>query len=136
MVDKAAPIPAGTVLNADGRTSVPITLDTATTMSILVKITAKSGTTPGLNIWLEEYSEGVGDYFPVPYHQQITEGATPGTDVSASAGRKNINGPAAATDVGKHRAMYEIVPGGKYFLRWALTGTTPTFTLGADVWMK
>jgi hypothetical protein len=116
-------IAAGTLIATDGNMAVDVTLATDTMGSVVLDISAVTGTTPTLDVWMEKYDQTPQKYFPVPYDQQLTEPATPGDDAAANTHRKNITGTAAVAAVGKHHATYKHLPGGRYRLRWHVTGT-------------
>jgi len=130
-------IAAGTILAADGNMAVDVTLATDTMGSVALDVSAVTGTaTPTLYMWLEKYDSTPQKYFPVPYDQQLTEPATPGDDAAGNQHRKNITGTAGVTAAGKHHATYKHLPGGRYRLRWRVTGSFTAgqgFTVGAGL---
>jgi len=132
-------IAAGSLISGDGNMAAPAELATATMGSVTLKIATVTGTSPLLDMWLELYDQTAADYFPVPCDFQLTEPATPKTDVAVATYRKNINGPASVATAGKHHAVYKHLPAGKYRLRWVCSGTFTAgqgFTVSAGMEVK
>jgi len=99
---------------------------------VTLDITAVSGTTPTLDVWLQGYDRFAKQWFDVPYDQALTS-ASAAADLAATANRRNINGTASATAVSQHVAVYKHLPFEKVRLQWKIGGSTPSFTFSAGI---
>lgn len=87
-----------------------------TTLAVDVNVTAVSGTTPTLDVFLERQGAD-GVWYQVWHPTQIIAVGQASTSV----------GPGAATPA---------VLTSKLRLRWAIGGTTPSFTFSASIWAR
>lgn len=116
--------------------SVPV--PTITMLEAYLRLTAVSGSTPALDVWLESSPDDGVNWYVLPYDQRIT---TPvagiNLDSAADLNRRNINGTASlvAADAGKaFVGKYKVMPGDLVRPRWIISGATPSFTF--EVWFK
>ena len=108
-----------------------IQIPTFSQMLVGVDVTAVSGTTPAMDIYLQGSDDGGTTWYDMPYDLQMTTAAAP-ADIDANETRRNINGTAAAAATGKHLAIYKEIPTDTVRLRWVISGTTPSFTFSAS----
>lgn len=98
--------------------------------SVILAITAVSGTNPTLHAWLQGSNDGGTTWADVPAIQVLTSATTTG-EQTASALKRNIC--TAATTASQFCAHYYTLPG-QIRLHWEIGGTsTPTFTFTAGV---
>lgn len=115
---------------ATGATSwIPI--PTFSMFMVGLDITAASGTTPALSLWLQGSDDGGLTAFDFPYDLQLTLNAA-AADLTANTNRRNITGTAAVAAPGKHIAIYKEIPTDAVRLSWVISGTTPSFTFSAS----
>lgn len=112
---------------------------------VTVDVTAVSGTTPTMHVWLQASNDNGATWFDLPYEMRLTDANASGTQatggqqppaylptsagapVENTTGGRNINGSAAIAAVGKWVAIYRTF--GDYVrARWIIAGTTPSFT--------
>lgn len=113
-------LPAGTVITASGN-SGPLTLGTnvdPTTLDVVVNITAVSGTSPTITFKIQRDA----DAEPAP-HPPVSYAAGTSSAALTAVGRTVISAPVAVSARGTNPRYYR--------LAWVVTGTTPSFTLGA-----
>ena len=113
-------LPAGTVITASGQTG-PLTLATdadPTTLDVVIDITAVSGTTPSITFKVERDN----DADPATYPPATWTAGTSSAALTAP-GRTVVSAPAAFGSRDTNPPYYRLV--------WTVTGTTPSFTLGA-----
>ncbi len=106
-------------------------IPTFSQMLVGVDITAASGTTPALDIYLQGSDDGGTTWYDIPYDLALTTNAA-AADLTATAQKRNINGTAAVAAAGKHVAIYKEIPTDTVRLRWVISGTTPSFTFSAS----
>lgn len=135
MSQRSIELSASAVQSASGN-SAAVHVPTITMADITLDITAKTGTSPTLELWLQASHQEAGPWFDVPYDQQLTHTGT-GTDTTANTNKRNINGTSAANDVSQHMARYKHLPAAYYRIAWAIGGTAgPTFTFSARMEAK
>jgi len=123
MVASAAQISTGN--------SAAFPVPTMSMLMVAVDITAVSGTTPTMGIYLQVSDDGGTTWFDMPYDLQLTFAAA-AADVTAFTARRNINGSALAAGTAKYLAIYKEIPGDTVRLAWVIGGTTPSFTFSAS----
>jgi hypothetical protein len=94
--------------------------------AISLNITAASGTTPKLTVWLQESDDGGTSWYDVTADVVQKSVATAAED-AALASKRNIctEADAAAT----YRAHYSNLNSDYYRLKYVLSGTSPQFTV-------
>lgn len=97
-----------------------------TMLLVAARITASSGTSPTMGLWLQWSPDGT-NWYDLPYDAQLTKN-TAAADLTANTSKRNINGTALATGASLHTALYRHVPAGYLRAIWVFGGTTPTFT--------
>ena len=122
---------ASAVQSASGN-SASFPIRTQTMAVVGIDITATSGTSEALDIWLQVSDDGGDTWYDFIYSQQMTSDDA-AADINAAATNRNINGVSSALDVGKHLAIYRHLPAGHVRLKWVISGTTPTFTFSASL---
>lgn len=113
-------VAAGTVITASGQTG-PLAMESNadTPLSVYASITAASGTTPSITFGIEFDSDPGGATWPVGGYAA----ATTGTAQTAS-GADVLVASASPPRTGSGDTRY-------YRITWTVSGTTPSFTLGA-----
>jgi len=114
-----------------------------TQMTVIVDVTAASGTSPTLEVFLQASCDGGVTWADLPYLMRMTDNNTSATEgkggfqpdastaaaspvENAKAGR-NINGQTTISAVARFLATYREFP--DYVrARWVIGGTTPSFT--------
>ena len=114
-------------------------------LAVYVDITAASGTSPTLALFIQTSSDDGTTWFDMPYDLRLTDnnasatqgsgGVPAGTDLATSAGApventrggRNINGVTSLAAVARLFASYHAF-GDKIRVRWVIGGTTPSFT--------
>jgi hypothetical protein len=113
-------LPAGTVLAASGHTVDVVPDNDTTSVTVTITVTAVSGTTPSLTVTVQPAT-------PPPSHQ--------GEDEPVAAFDAGVSS-AAITTPGTYTVTLTPAPYGGglwpryYRVSYAITGTTPSFTLG------
>jgi hypothetical protein len=97
---------------------------------VTVEVTAKSGTTPTLKVWLQASDDSGESWYDYPYDQAMLTSSS-GTDVTASTNKRNICESADA--LGQWAAVYKHLPPGNVRARWDIGGTTPSFTFSVKL---
>lgn len=87
-----------------------IPIPTLTMGQMYVDVTAVSGTTPQMALWLQTAPEEAGPWTDMPYDLQMTT-ATAATDIDANETRRNVTGTAVITATGKHLAIFKHMAG-------------------------
>jgi hypothetical protein len=113
----------GTVITASGQSSaMTLSSDAVATLNAYVTITAASGTTPSVTFGIAfDNDANSNNYPPVSYAAATTGSAqtTTGADVLVAT----ATAPTTASD-GVTTTNY-------YRITWTVSGTTPSFTIGA-----
>jgi len=103
-----------------------VTLPACSRLYTVLNITAASGTTPTLDVWIQGSADGL-TWADLPYDTALINSTAAG-DVTASTGRRNINGTTSAVAVGTFIAGYLTTVFPAYRVEWVIGGTTPSFT--------
>lgn len=116
-------------------------LSTAVFMSVGVDITAVSGTTPQLDLWLECSDDGGTTYYEVPAARVLKSTRSASAAPVAAANSVTINARDivdAYTTAAAARfwADYPELPSDYCRLAWTVSGTTPLFTLSVSAVTK
>ena len=104
--------PSPSVLTASG-VSAPIAINSVEYLAVDVSVTAVSGTTPSMLLYIERQGAD-GNWYPIWTSSAITAVGLTSTSIGSG-----MTIPAAL--------------GSTIRLRWAITGTTPSFTLTASL---
>lgn len=110
--------------NASGNTD-KFKVPALSMLALFLRVTASSGTTPTLGLWLQWSPDGT-NWYDVPYDLQLTSNPA-AADLTANASKRNVNGAALATGAGSHVGVFKHVPSGYIRGIWVMAGTTPTF---------
>jgi hypothetical protein len=124
-------IPAGSILTTTGQgSSKPVA---AATMAVMgVDLTAFSGASATITIWLEGSASGL--WYPVPFDWRTKSSAAAADVASGTAGNRNaVN---VETAVSRWAAYYKHLPWEAVRLSYVLSGTTPNVTIGAWLALK
>lgn len=110
-------LPAGTVTTANGSVIVPVTSNVdASTLDVVLDITAVSGTAPTLVISVERDAEPQRGTFPPTVFSAATS-----TAAITAAGRTVLSVPAAIGPLTGTSPIF-------FRLSWTVGGTAPSFT--------
>jgi len=106
------------------------------TVEVGISTGTVTGTAVAMNIWAEFSPDNGTTWYPKAYDQALTGTPTAALDLTATSGKTNINGASAwteASDNVKVSALYRDWPADLMRLTWAMTGTTPSVPVTADV---
>jgi len=101
-----------------------------------IDITAFSGTTPTLTVWLQASDDGGTTWFDVPNDLALISATTAATGTMSSTARRNIVDTLVISAAQKHFALYRQLPGDTVRLNWVISGTTPSITFSASMVAK
>lgn len=99
-------------------------------MVVLVDVTAVSGTTPQLTLYLQTSRDGGSTWFDLIHDGAVVLSAGAVEGQGSPRGTRNIVGTATATL--KASAQYEGAIGDYVRVAWVISGTTPSFTFQVD----
>lgn len=116
--------------------SAAISTATATQLMVGVDVTAQSGTTPVLDLWLQVSDDGGTTWYDMPADLTLKTANTAGTGtLSSSPGARDIvDNLSAAT--GQFLGIYKHIATDRVRLKWIISGTTPSFTFSASMVAK
>jgi len=102
-------------------------LETAKDLVLTVNVTAISGTSPILDLWLQVSDDGGTTWYDYPADVRLNSvnDATGGT--VSSAQRDAINGISTGA-TGQYLATYRSVASDRVRVKWITSGTSPSFT--------
>jgi len=96
-------------------------------MVVYVAVTAKSGTTPVLDLWLQGSSDGGTTWFDLTHESSLTDASSSATEGAVQTNKRDIV-PGLSDALGSFSAKYSIF-GDFVRVRWVLSGTGgPTYT--------
>lgn len=100
-----------------------------TEMLVVVNVTAVSGTTPTLSVYLQSSSDGGTTWYDLPHGGSLILSSVAQQGAVEPSGNRNII--SGATGTLKAAARYVVF--GQYVrAAWAIGGTTPSFTFEVD----
>ena len=116
------------------------TLNFQTMLTVLVDVTAWSGTLPTLDPWLQGSDDGGTTWVSVPCDlAMLTSSPETATNVVAVASSRNISGAAsvAISAVKQYCGIYQFFPFDVFRMKFIIGGSaTPTVTFSASVVAK
>lgn len=124
---------ASAALIASGNTA-KFALETASEIMVGVNVTAQSGTTPVLDMWLQVSDDGGTTWYDMPADYTLKTNNAAGQGTFVIGARDIVDGLSAAT--GDFLAVYKSVASDWVRLKWIISGTTPSFTLSASMVAK
>ena len=121
---------ASTALNSNGNSS-SFTLSTVRELMVGVDVTAGSGTSPTLDLWLQGSDDGGTTWYDLVADQVLptADAAASGT-VTTSA--RDIVDNKTTTTAESFVAVYKSIPTDRIRLKWKIGGTSPEFTLSVS----
>lgn len=118
-----------TFLESESRTedgeSLGVKVPTLSMLMVGVDITAVSGTTPTLAVWLQTSDDGGTTWYDTPA-DLIMASSSGSTDVTATTNKRNIANDTAV--VGQHVAIFKHLPSDYVRVKYDLGGTSPDYT--------
>lgn len=101
--------------------------------AVTVNITAVSGTSPVMSMWLQESDDGGTTWYDA-CADIVQETTTDGIEVAATTDKRNVISSASTAKT--FRARYDNLSSDYYRIKYVLTGTGPQFTLSASLNVK
>jgi hypothetical protein len=120
---------ASGALTASGNTAA-FKLSTATNVVVSVNVTAISGTSPFLDLWVQGSSDGGATWYDYPATETLVSANAASAGVIASVSRDIVNNITTGA-TGQYIGLYKGIATNSIRLRWIVSGTTPSFTLSA-----
>lgn len=127
---------ASAAFTASGN-SAAFSMSTATSIVVGIDVTAASGTTPVLDLWLQASDDGGTTWYDMPADWALKTATTAAAGTltpSSGAGVRDIVDGNATT--GAFLGVYKHLATDKIRLKWVISGTTPSFTFSASVVAK
>ncbi len=119
---------ASAAVTSTGNTGA-FTIPTLSMASVSVDVTANSGTSEAMGIWLQVSDDDGTTWYDWPADQSLKDDPLDISDQAAVINGRNINGAANIVLAGeRHIAKYNHLPAGHCRLRWVISGTVPSFT--------
>jgi len=113
-------------------------LSTASQLFVGVDITAQSGTTPTLTVWLMGSYDGGTTWFDMPNDLALITATTAATGTMSATSRRNIVDTINIATAGaqKHVAIYRNVACDKIRANWVISGAGATLTFSISAVAK
>jgi len=121
-----------TTITADSE-GLPIKIPNLTMAIVGVALAAATGTTVKLSVWLQVSDDGGTTWYDMPYDLQLkTQTGT--ADPSAVVNKRNILSEMTETDDNtNHLAVYKHIPADFIKLKYAVSGTSPSYAVSASL---
>jgi hypothetical protein len=95
---------------------------------VVVTVSAVSGTSPQLDLWLESCQDSAGSSAVELVAATVLKSSAVAAANSVSTNVRDIVDAKTSTTAESFTAMYERLPAKYVRVRWAISGTTPSFT--------
>lgn len=120
--------------NLAGSSNTPVTtLKTVTSLEVRVFVTAVSGTTPQLDLWLESCADSTGSNCAPILATTVSKDPTTITasNPTVTTNARDIVDAKTSTTAEMFTAYYQTLPSAYIRLRYIVSGSTPIFTTAA-----
>lgn len=117
-----------------GSSNTPVTtLKTVTSLEVRVFVTAVSGTTPQLDLWLESCADSAGSNCAPILATTVSKDPTTITasNPTVTTNARDIVDAKTSTTSEMFTAFYQVLPSSYIRARYIVSGTTPSFTTAA-----
>ena len=117
---------ADSVARTASGTGEAVSIKTLSMLDVAVDITAASGTTPALTVWVEFSPDGKTNWFAKLLDHVAVSDTTATDRTGTNTFARNICSAAAAA--GDYVGTFKHVAASYVRARWVISGTTPSFT--------
>lgn len=117
-------------LTGSSNSAPAVAVRTIVQAEVKVLVTAVSGTTPQLDLWLESCQDTAGSNCVPLLADTVGKDANPPTasNPTVTTNARDIVDAKTSTTSETFTARYDVIPAGYVRLRWVISGTTPSFT--------
>jgi hypothetical protein len=127
---------ASSAFTANGN-SAAFPIPTAEQLIVGVDVTAQSGTSPILTVFLQCSDDGGTTWYDMPVDLTLLSANTAATGtMSATAKRNIVDTLTGAAAVGQFLAVIKAAPTDTLRAKWIISGTTPSFTFSISMVAK
>lgn len=126
---------ASAAFTASGN-SAKFQMSTANQLILGVDVTAFSGTTPTLTVWLQVSDDGGTTWYDMPADFTLISATTAATGTMSATAKRNVVDTLVISVAADYLGVYKHLASDAIRLKWVISGTTPSITFSASVVTK